>query len=513
MRFLSSGLALWLVVCNPSTAERPDASRTDAPRRPDGGLPPAPTPDGTFPAHEHALPFDYERTDVGTALTAAELTTATDHYLALLDRTDWLDQIEARAHGWPESDAAGHPWYATWWSGVGIHVEGTERSFVHVDRGADNNGLRTPQLLEGACYAWRLWSNDQDQHLVRRLVRGLSSWHLAMRRNGSDAERGLLARAAYPPSILDETRGVFLDYDADRPGVGVEPSFYVHLPENPSWGDVYVKNQRSKDDMGHLMRAVAAMDACEGSFTEAGADDDLREMRRLYMEWAQRVEREGFRIATLEEGTADVVFPSGDLATYTITGGIECHAEIAIRLLSRGEPLGAECATPTGPVPDPVGGLNNSALQILRTHHEAAAALALVTGQEALAEELLAGLAARLEMILDRYEAGEMPDNARPGDVFQLMVESANLGVPLTSREVRWLHARIEEAYAGYDTSGPEWHVFEPGASDGDYTFEPGGPGIDFKDLGLLLGTCVAPYVNPAGRAVLDCDRVRAHPR
>jgi hypothetical protein len=253
------------------------------------------------------------------------------------------------------------------------------------------------------------------------------------------------------------------------------------------------------------------MEACDGMLTEPGGQEDLVELRRLYQEWAQRVERDDFHIATLN-AALDVVVPTGQLATYFVPAA-ECHAQIAIRLLSRNDPFGARCATPTGASPDPTTGISNSSMQIVRSHHEAAAALALVTGQDATARTMLEGLAARLEMLMDVYDAGMPPANANPSDIVQLMVEAANLGVPLTSREVRWLHAQIEIAFAGYDTSGPEWHTFEPGAPDGDYVLEPNGPGIDIKDLGLLLGACVAPYRNPAGRPFLDCARVAAHPR
>ncbi|MBZ0117006.1 MAG: hypothetical protein K8H88_08435, partial [Sandaracinaceae bacterium] len=402
--------------------------------------------------------------------------------------------------------------YATWWSGAGIEKRGSNVSYVHVNIGADNNGLRTPQLLEAACYAYRLYGDPQDQHLVRRLMRGMSSWHLAMRRSASDTERGLLSRAAYPQSVTDTDRAIAIVYDASRPGIDAEPSSYVHLPDNPLWPDLWVKNTRSKDDMGHEMRAVALLDACDGRFTEAGAQDDLVEMRRLFQEWAQRVERDDFHIATWD-ADRQLFFPPGTLATYIVQDGIECQAEVAIRLLSRNDPYGSECRNDgLGIIPsDPIGGLTNSTMQIVRTHHEAAVGLALVTGNGATAQQLAVGLARRLEGILDRFEAGEMPDNANPQDFVQLMLESASLGVPLTSREVRWLHARIEQAHAGYDVSRPEWNV--RAAPDGDYVLEPGGPGIDFKDLGLPLGACVAPYLNPAGRPILDCDRVRAWAR
>lgn len=486
-----------------------DAGGDASPGR-DAG-PPPPTPTGMFPAHSRTLPFDYPRPDVGTPVTPTELATETDHYLALLDRTHWFDYVAQRAHGWPESDPGGHYWYATWWSGAGISLRSGALSFVHVDVGAENNGLRTPQLMEGACYAWLLFHDDRDQHLVRRLVRGLSSWRLAMQRNATDPEVGLDARAAYPMSIHDADRNLDIDYDPDRPGVDGGASYFIHLPDNPTWGDLYVQAKRSKDDMGHVMRGVAAIDACDGMLTEAGGQADIVQLRLLYEQWAQRVERDGFRIATLD-AALNVVLPGGDLATYFVPG-IECHAQIALRLLSRNDPYGAMCSSPTGISADPTPGVSSSSMQIVRSHHEAAAALALVTGQTDTARTLLEGLAARIEMILDVYDAGMMPANANPTDIVQLVLEAQNLGVPLTSREVRWVHAQLELAFAGYDTTGPEWHTFDPGAPDGDYVLEPNGPGIDVKDLGLLLGSCVAPYRNPMGRPLLDCTRVAAYVR
>lgn len=507
-------LASALLGCTPAPLDEPLDAGTDAPARlrdagPDA---PPPIPTGVFPDHPRSLPFDLTRPDVGAPLTDAEIEAATDRYLALLSRTELFDQYEHRAHGWPESDPEGRYWYATWWSGVGIEVSGTDRTFRHVDDGADNNGLRTPQILEGVCYAYRLWGDDQDQHLVRRLMRGLSSWHRAMRRSPTDGERGLLARAAYPVPVRDEARGIFIDTSPSRPGVDAEPSEYVHLLDNPDWPDLYVKNRRSKDDMGHLMRAVALLDACEGSFTEPGAEEDLVEMRRLYAEWAQRVERDDFRIATIDPA-GDVVIPTLDLARYFVRGGIECHADIAIRSLSRFDYGGVTCSTPTGAIGDPADGLNNSAVQIVRTHHEAAAALALVTNQPDLARTMLEGLGARLDMIFARYDAGDMPDTARPNDVVQLVLESMALGVPLTSREVRWLHGRIALADSTYDTTRPEWRVFDSVPPEGAFVFEPGGDGIDFKDLALPLADCIAPYRNPTSRPILDCDRVRAFVR
>jgi hypothetical protein len=225
------------------------------------------------------------------------------------------------------------------------------------------------------------------------------------------------------------------------------------------------------------------------------------------------VESDGFRIATLD-ADLNVYIPNSMLATYYTWGQIECGAELSVRLLSRFDPLWSVCDNGgLGPLTDPIMGINNSAMQIVRSHHESAAGLALTTGNVDLARDLATGLVTRIETILDTYERGEMPENALPGNVVQLVVESAFLGVPLTSREVRWLHGQIEEAAAGYDTTTPEWNVFDPSVPDGDYVLVPDGPGIDITNLGLLLGSCVAPYLNPTGRPILDCDRVRERGR
>ncbi|MFO0714098.1 MAG: hypothetical protein U0353_29850 [Sandaracinus sp.] len=521
MRVLGPCLAAFaLASCGPSPSS--DDAGTDAPLAVDdapapsdvgsdaGPLPP-PTPTGVFPLHRRTA-LDWDRPDQGEAVPAADVELATDQLLDLLARTDWLDLVADRAHGWPESDPEGGYWYATWWSGVTVQKRGDHLTYVHSPDGADNNGLRTAQLLEGACYAHRIWGDPRELLLVRRLVRGFSSWSMSMERT-SDEERGLLARAAYPRSVEDTARGISIDYAADRPGEPGPPSYYVHLTDNPYWPDVYVKNIRSKDDMGHMLRAVALLDTCEGRLGDADAEAELVEMRRLYQEWAQRVEHDGMRIASRDESGA-LFQPEGDLATYVVTAGIECAAGYAIPLLSRFDTNGYTCRNPgLGPVSDPATGIPSGALQILRTHHEAAAGLALASGRDDTARALLEGLAARMEGILDAYDTGTPPENAHAGDVVQLILESAALGVPLTSREVRFLHARLGEAAAGYDTTQPAWHVRDASVPDGDYAFEPGGPGVDMKDLALFLGLCSAQWVSPSGRAVIDCDRVRASTR
>jgi hypothetical protein len=465
------------------------------------------------PAYPRSLPFTYERADVGTPVTAAELAAVTDHYLELLDKTRYFRFIDDRAHGWPESDPQGRYWYGTWWSGVSVHKQNGQVTYTHSADGADNNGLRTAPVLEGACYAYALWKTPESQHLTRKLLRGFNSWFLAMQTGPTDT-LPLLSRAAYPPSIDSNEggRNLHINYDADRPGVDADPTIYIHVPNNPSWGDLWTKNKRSKDDIGHMLRALAQLDTCAELFSDAAAKSELEELKTRFTAWSQRVIQNNWSIETRDKDLS-LVIPPDDLAHFSSTGGFECGSQLAIQLNANGSATGLDCAD--GDLfQETESPLQNSAMQIIRTFQEAVASEAILANQPELAKTFLTGLAARVEKLMDYSDAngGQFPRNASSMDVAALLLHAANAGVPLTSREVRWLHARVEEAHTSYlsPAQAANYDLFAATTPDGDYSFDASGSGLDFKDLGVLLGTCAAEYRNPKGRPVLDCDRVRA---
>jgi hypothetical protein len=304
---------------------------------------------------------------------------------------------------------------------------------------------------------------------------------------------------------------VSVDYSLNRPGVDNGATEYIHIPNNPSWGDIWVKNKRSKDDIGHMLRAVLQLDTCAGTFDEAGAEDDLKELRRLYITWARRVEDDGWKIATYDK-SLELWYPTGTLANFTLVGNAECTPALSLRLFGRFSPReDLSCGNGIGPLDAAISNANDQNGQILRTFHEAAANAALIADEPVLAKTLLEGLAQRMEESLDGFESGNPPQHMSPENLADLMLFSANAGVPLTWREVAWLHARIAEAHAS--TLVPEnAETFDIAAApDGSWRYEPIGGGVDFKSLGALLGTCASQYRNPASKPVLDCDLVKAH--
>ena len=154
----------------------------------------------------------------------------------------------------------------------------------------------------------------------------------------------------------------------------------------------------------------------------------------------------------------------------------------------------------------------NDVNQILRAHHQAAALLALWRGQDAAALDLLHGLASRLEADLAWARLSPGASNVVPSDLGAEIAHAATVGVPLTSSEVRWLHARLHLSAAGYRTPAlaPAYHVFDAATPDGIYPYEPGADGLFFGEIGGLLGICASPWRNPQGRPALDCERLAA---
>jgi hypothetical protein len=499
----------------PPGAAKPGASdpaASPAPAATDPGATATPPPSGPPPS---ALPFPFTRPDVGTPLTQAELDAATDELLALLADTRYFDVVDERIHGWPESDPGKGFWYGTWWSGVTIEKHNGQVTYRHNADGADNNGLRTAPYLEGACYAYLVAGKPLTGKLVRRIARGYTSWGLAMKRSASDTAETMLARAAYPASVTsnDGGRTIFIDYSADRPGIDNGATEYVHLTANPTFGDVFIKNKRSKDDMGQIFRSIAQIQACVPRL-DAAAQADLAQTKAMYASWSNAVEAAGWSIATLDK-SANVYTPplNETLAHYTLFDNVECPGAMMMSLLGTGGPGSLGCGSGVSNTEMLTASqMKNGVRQILRTHHEAAVAMALVAGQNTVALDLLGGLAARLDGDVPAASQATPPANMNPTDIVSLVLQAANTGVPLTSREVRWVHQRLHTAYASYraPSVASTYHVFDPATPDGTYSFDPPGDGIAFADLGVMLGSCASPWRNPAGRPLLDCSRLVA---
>lgn len=456
-----------------------------------------------------AQPFALKRADKGTSLTADDLKSFTANYLKMLQKTRYFSFVSERMHGWPESDPQKRFWYSHWWEYTLVLKQGGAITFLHTQQGSDNIGVPTANLMEGACYARNLWGQAVTDQIIRHMTRGFTAWTMANLTSATDTKGPIIARSFYPESVhvTDGPRKYQIDTSLVRPGVDNDATVFIHIPNNPTWGDIWVKNLRSKDDIGHMLRSLAQLSHCEASVTEA-TKKDMTDTLALYTKWAKKVVSDGFVITSLDKNLKEYK-PRATLARYVGIGNAECNARLAFRLLSAGNPDNSSCGDGIS-VFGGVAASNDQNRRILESHHEAAVALARKTGYGDLALELADGLGKRMDKTMDGIEKGS-PDNGFNDANFAIaMMHANNLGVPLTSREIRWLQGQVVRAVTSYsDLQTQNYDIFNPATPDGKWTFTPYGVGLEFHDIGILLGACASRFRNPEARPVLDCEMVK----
>ncbi len=469
---------------------------------PDGGSPQLPTA-------PLALPFTLDRVAEGAPVTAAELASMTDLYLDMLTKTRYFEALADRVHGWPSADPKKRYWFGTWWSGVRITKKNGMITFVHPNDGSDNNGLRTGPILEGVCFAHKLWKTSAHETLLRRLIRGLNAWIISMRKDASDTTVKL-TRAFYPPSITFPHKGISvrIDYDLNHPGLDNGACEYVHLPKNPVWGDIWVKNKRSKDDIGHMIRAIGALVECTANLHK-DTRADLAEMWANYIAWARTVEDDGWKIATWDKA-ANTWFPPDTLASFILLGNAECDAVLSLRLLGRGDPGTYNCGNGVHPLEFLVM-KNDHNGEIVRSFHESALRMAINRNQGPVARILAEGLLFRLKRGVDLALQGKLPGWLSENDLIDLVTHSQNLGIPLTWKDVRWFHGQIKKAHKSFSAHpASTFSIFAPTTPDGAYPFTINAPTLHFRSIALALGSCASRFINPKSKPLLDCARVAA---
>jgi len=498
-------------------ADAIDPGTNDAPGDP--GALDTPTPDALddadVPPPDVPADVPWTRPEKGDPVTAEDTAAVTDLYLDLLAQMRYFGLLDERVHGWPESDPAQGYWYGTWWSGVRILKQDGKVTYLHSADGADNNGMRTAPMLVGAAYAYQLGGKADQLHLLRRIVRGYNSWILAMQRTSQPDAITMMTRASYPPKTPWTWAGreVTIDYSLNHPGIDNGACQYVEIPDNPAWGDLWVKNKRSKDDVGHLLLSIGLVKGAVAAANDPDLTAEWAQLMDLYGKWSRQVEDDGWRIATYDKSLA-TWYPDDDLAYYIMdVNGIdpECDVALATRLMGRGDGGTLDCGNGISIIDDVVSMKPDNGQQ-LRSCHEAAVAQALIHGQDALVATLLPGLALRIDKILDGDPANGDPPRPNDEDLGELMIMADAVGVPLTWREVRFAQDRIRDAHAAYlsDAAMPGFHVFDAATPDGEYSFDPGGGGYAFRYVGAVLSFCASPFRHPDSHPVLDCDRVKA---
>jgi hypothetical protein len=458
----------------------------------------------------------FTRPDKGVPVTEAERQKATEDIISILKNTQYFDFGSSRIHGWPENDPTKKFWWANFWTGVQVSKLNGKVTYTHQNNGSDNAGIHTAPWMEGACYAYLLTGEQQYAHLAQRTIRAFSGWILSSARSKDDSPK-ILSRAFYPESFSSNEfgRDLIVNYNASRPGINSEPSGYVHIPNNPTFGDTWVKNNRSIDDIGQMARAMSQTQACRNVFN-AEAKADLDQMNSLYSTWAKSVEDAHFIIPTFNFN-AEIFSPKnaiGDFNVYKILGfDPNCTGKLALRMLYTNDPKNFNCGNGISKLEKIVSGfLKNDAVEILRSHHIAAIATAERNSLFDITNKLRIGLSKRMDIDMELVKNPTKRPDLDIQDIAAFLVHSYNVGVPMNSDELHFVYERLHTAAT--ELSSPAhfntFHLFDSKVPDGNYSYDAPQAGLYFYTIGPMIGTCASNLISKNNdRPMFDCEKIK----
>ena len=474
------------------------------------------------------LPFTYTRPDAGPPLAPAEVTAFTVRLLALLERIRYFDWVYETTHGVDAS--TGLPSFLIWWHDVEAEKSGDTVTFRNnrEDGGSHNNAVPTMLALMQAIGGYLGSGDPAAGALVLQLTRSIHAVTLGFVYDDADPidflmSRNLIARnhAFTLPSgrrkAVDYTEWYFPyeGWNADR----------FRYEQNPTWGDVWVTNKRSKDDVPYFFRVAAWLPYV----VELAPDADVRQVAAealdLLTRFARDIVDQGWQIRTKDAAGQPVLVEDQDLGSFvkyvSVFPDAECDARLGSALLGYGEPHGVDCGPGQGSRYDTLAGAGNYFNYNIITHfHLAAVALALVKGHPDVARALLEGLSTRLGRYRD--PASHEPGQADPGwnkDVVSWLIMGAGVGLPLTSDEARQVMELYDRTITDFEAF-PRWDLWDASVPDGVYNFRDGGlypqhqpDRVDVEFLAFALEACWSPFLNPSGARFVDCDLVRDRAR
>lgn len=536
MRRLPLGLALLLFGCGddpPSdgpadaVADTPDVADTDTVADTPGELPTEDVlPDGTdaeldveppgLPTH---VPFEIVREPAGDAPSEADIDEFTDALTGLWADSRYFRWVRMTSHGVDRSNEEGWFHYALWWQDTISTRDGDTVRWQHVGR-ADNLTLRTCKVLTNAIAGYMMTGDEDMRWVVEEYSRGLAALAMVMEFGEDDPAPYLQARAPFTRNHSFETVGgrrVEIDYDPVRRQENAWNARIVHNPTNPHWGDVHFVNQRSKDDVPHMLRAMPMLMRA----SQDAPDESVREAADLALEYLRGFSADviasGYQIRTKYEDGVPVVPLNDagavkDLASLVLWDAFipdaECAAKYAIDLAATGE-SDFECGQGIVPTFESAATTTHYFnYAIIRMFHVAAAHLALMERDNDAAEELLLGLAVRAERMLDDPE---MPNRDVPefdADVAVYLVSAAAAGLPLTGREARFVQEHYHAAAEHYGAFA-YWDPWADSVDDGEFGYVPSrGTTVRPTEIAYVLEYCYSPFRSEFGAQFVDCDRV-----
>ncbi|HNU69222.1 MAG TPA: hypothetical protein PKH54_12510 [Myxococcota bacterium] len=469
-----------------------------------------------YPPRE--LPFTFTRPAEGEPLSAQEVTDFTKKVAGAYKDVGFFRWLLRTSTG--VDATSGREGYLSWYNDVVAVKSGDTVTFSH--RGGEHNmWIPGSIVLASVMNAYLLTGDWEMARLTEQYCKGLTAVVKGFVFDENDTETALMARAILP---FDHSFTLDADFwkDDGRKKVvefheaqKIEDGWNAHTfnwPTNPTWGDIWVTNMRSKDDVRAISRTVTWLpyvvtDAAD-EWVRTACQETLDTMVAFH---ADIVDNDYFIRTKGVDGVAyRIPCDDQDLGSYScyieMDERNECCARLSADMIAYGERRTNDCGTCTGSIYDQFASVAHYYnMPIIWDYHMAGVGTSLLKRQYRDAWHALRGLAERIDSYMHPTEDVPNTDNHNwDSDMAVLLVQAASMGLPLTDMEARHVQKHFSAA-ADYFKSWTNWDLWA--LEDGQYGVRPpdNDQAVDSEAFAILFEYCNSPFKNPAGAAFVDC--------
>ncbi|MEZ4269440.1 MAG: hypothetical protein R3F39_24025 [Myxococcota bacterium] len=458
------------------------------------------------------------RAQAGEPLTDQEIRDFTKRITGFWKSTQYFRWVRLTSHGLDVSNPQGQFHYALWWQDTKVEKSGDTVTFTHTGR-ADNLTLRTCKVLSNAISGYLMTGDEDMRWIVEQYSRGLVALAKAMEFGPADPVPYLQARAVFSHDHSYETVGgrkVAIDYGPVRRDEEAWNASIIHNPDNPTWGDIWLVNQRSKDDVPHMFRVVPALRRAVAEAKDQSVRD-AAQMALEYMEgFAADIVASGYQIRT-KYADGKAVVPTKpedglvkDLASFVLyeiaDPNAECNAKLGASLIAGQGTDGLDCEQGSGNLYELIatqGHFFNYA--IIRFFHIAALTSTISAGEDAAAKGLMEGLATRADAVLHDPEQPHRDDPVWDADAAAFLLAAAAAGLPLTHEEARLVRDQYTASVEHFE-GWPYWDAWAATVGDGPIPLQPERvTAVRPEEMAFLLEYCDSPLRSADGAPLVDC--------
>lgn len=425
----------------------------------------------------------------------------------MLKKMDYFGWILRNSHGVDVSTCL--PDYLVWSNdseAMGNDVcaikKGNLVTFKHMPgHGWHNIMINTSQLLSQAATGYLLTNNELIGKVTEQYCKGLTATMKGMIYDKKDKEHYLMARNIIPEShkyVINGGLEKAVDYDSWRNNEFHWNAKRFNYPNNPYFGDIYVTNIRSKDDLPHIFRAAAFLPDIIANAKNKKVVNAAREAYEYIKMFSKDIVDNDFHIRTKDE-TGKAYSPKGDLANFITYGKFsEKNAIITATLMAYDDLKGLKPGKSSGGIYESIAcKVNYFNYKIVNGFHMSAILQAFNNGYVDEASKMIKGLTKRADKLIKNHS--KSANNPRwNSDLAVFLLKAASAGMPLNHEKSRIIKDEFSKAIDVYKNFH-RWNLWNKSVPDGIYGsnggYIPKSDGLVRPiDLGLFFEYAYSPY-------------------